>query len=132
MRLTVNSNEGHYNWANFSEKSIMTYICIYDDNNKISRKLNTSTSDFITDNDPDYIADLIEEEQKRYLFSSNTKNCLEMAEFIRANNLDILLGNKSYELQKKQVKVLELQKDIDGLRESIKHLEEEKQNVNVL
>jgi len=125
MRLTINSHEGCYNWVNPSEESIMTYICIYDDANKILRKLSTITDDFITDNDPDYIADLIEEEQKKYLFSTNTEKCLEMAEFIRANSLDILLGNKRYIIQQNEEKVLKLQKETEKLKQSISYLRKE-------
>lgn len=125
MRILVKSRKGHFNMCNSSQESISTHIAIYDNEEKIIMYGNITTEYELSqnDNDPENLADEIDNHLGKLLYCSDKKELLSLAKFLRDNADKLLLGNKKYLLSQYKEKYQELEKKIEKLEEEIIHLE---------
>lgn len=98
MTLTITSQEGHYNLFQPSEKSITTYITVRDAAGEVLLHTNVTTDELIEEEWPDQVVDqvveLIEDNFKRYLFSTARPEQKALRDFILENCEEIVRGNR--------------------------------------
>ena len=122
MRLQISSRKGHFNFANPSEESISTSIKVYDDNGEIVNYTSIKTdyemdlSDIDQEAPGEYVADLIEDYQKRLWLSTSREKDLDFAKWLREHNEEIINGNRKYRIE-------QLKKEKEKIEKELKTLE---------
>ena len=116
MRIQLISRRGHYNFAHPTEESVSTQIAIYEGENKIIY-VNIRTPDELSenDNDPEYLAELIQEHLDSLLYASAEKELKDMIQFLTDNSDELNKGNKEHKLNRLIEKRDKLNKEIDLL-----------------
>jgi len=115
-KIQITSRRGHYNFCKPNEESVSTHIAIYEGDNKISY-VNIRTPEELSenDNDPEYLAELIQEHLDRLLYASAEKELKDMIQFLKDNGEELNKGNKEHKLNRLIEKRDRLNKEIDLL-----------------
>ena len=124
MRIEYTSRTGNFNWANLSEESISCHLAVFNELNEKIKHTNFS---------PEYEADgdsvedaiyLLEEADRKVLYSSSQKEWKEMVVFLKENQEEIEEGNKAWRIAKIKQKIEKLQGELQTLIGSDKEVEE--------
>lgn len=115
MRLEYKSRTGKFNFANPSEESVSCHIAIYDnDGNKI-KSTNVHPEYEEEGNDVDDAIYLLEESDKKVMYSSYQKEWREMIGFLKEHQEEIEEGNRQYRIQKIKKQIASLNSELDLL-----------------
>ena len=115
MRIEYTSRTGNFNWANLSEESISCHLAVFNELNEKIKHTNFS---------PEYEADgdsvedaiyLLEEADRKVLYSSSQKEWKEMVAFLKENQEEIKKGNKEWKIAKIKQKIKKLQSELQSL-----------------
>lgn len=115
MRIEYTSRKGHFNFANPSEESISCHLAVFNELNEKIKHTNFHPEYEYDGDDVEEAVHLLEEADKRVLFSTSQKEWKEMIAFLKENQEEIERGNKEWKIAKTKQKIERLQKELSDL-----------------
>lgn len=131
MRLEVHSSTGRFDILHPSDVSVNTRISILGAPNGYPfdfYSVNITTTEHVTDWDPETLAELIRDYHSKYICSSDRrKKELAFADYIRTNSLDIHIGNHIEMIHRQMKENREGSARLERLTNSLALLKKEKE-----
>jgi len=117
MYYTTSAIRGRYNLINPSEVKFSNRVIIYNDDDSLLKAVSVLDDGpiFYDDDEPEDIANALENWLKGMLYASDEEEIRNMIQFLRKHSKELLKGK--------------LRKDIEGIEKKIKRLEEEKETL---
>ena len=115
MYYVIQNREGRFNLLNPDEIRISSWIGIYDDNGNLIKAVSVTDDEplFFDDNEPEEIAQQLEEWLNRMVYTSDEDKIKDMIKFLRENSKELIKGK--------------LEKDIHRINEKLERLKKEKE-----
>jgi len=115
MRIEYTSRTGRFNFLNPTEESISCHLAVF---NELNEKIKHTNFRPEYEENGDSVEDaiyLLEEADRKVLYSSSQKEWKEMISFLKENQEEIEKGNKEWKIVKIKQKIEKWQKELDVL-----------------
>jgi len=119
--------EGRYNILNPSETRVKNSVAIYDDKRAIkSVSVLSDEPIFYDDDNPEQIAEALENWLKHMLFTSNEEKVRDMIQFLRKHSKELTKGRLYYDIERVEEQIKELEEKKKDLTAQLEELEGER------
>ena len=117
--------EGRFNFINPSETQVKNSIFIYDDKRAIKSVSVLSDEPIFYDNDnPEQIAEALENWLKHMLLASDEEKVRDMIQFLRKHSKELTKGRLYYDIERIEEQIKELEEKKKDLIAQLEELEE--------
>jgi len=118
--------EGRFNFINPSETQFKNSVAIYDDKRAIkSVSVLSDEPIFYDDENPEQIAEALENWLKHMLLAPNEEKVRDMIQFLRKHSKELTKGRLHYDIEKVEEQIKELEEKKEDLIAQLEELEEE-------
>jgi len=126
MYYRIFVTEGRFNFINPSETQFKNSVAIYDDKRAIkSVSVLSDEPIFYDDENPEQIAEALENWLKHILFTSNEEKVRDMIQFLRKYSKELTKGRLRYDIERIEEQIKELEEKKEDLIAQLEELEEE-------
>lgn len=124
MYYRIDTQEGRFNLLDPSEERVSNWIGIYDGDELIKAASLLSESQIFSDDDtPEEIADTLENELSRIIYSSEEEDIRDVINFLRENAKELRKGKLLKDIEDTEQKIEELQRLKEKLFSELRNIE---------
>ena len=124
MYYTITTSEGRFNLLNPSEVKFSNQLIIYNDDGSFLKSVSVTAAGPIFDDgdEPEEIAEALENWLKGMLYTSDEEEIRDMIQFLREHSKELLKGKLRWRIKRIEAKIKELNEKKERLREQYEKL----------